>query len=500
MNERSARNVVLMRAIETADTQHQILSEDDRLYASRSARELANWQAAEGKREPSLDHFLQQRADLILKRLAERTPAFASFLHRRPLMPLLAVLLPLLGFIGGAVLDRIGNPHRVDLLSAPLLLIIGWNLLVYLALIVWALMPAKRTGWASPQLLRRLAVGKSALPRKLPAPLAAGLAQYLTDWPLLGAKLAQLRLGRSVHLAAAAFALGAIASLYARGIVNEYAAGWESTFLDAQQVHGLLSVLFAPALTVFPLQGFSLADVQALRFVQEPSPAGGARWVHLYAATLFLLVVLPRLVLALVSALRARRLARNFPLDLGQPYFRLLADRVGASGPAVLRVVPYSVTVDEARHRGLASVAAMVLGEQAQVMLRPSSPYGEDPKESLRDARLDDAGVAITAVLFNLTATPERENHGAFLDYLVRGTPRGIAVLLDESSLVERGAVGGAAGGIMQAGFDTRLDERIALWRQFCNHHRTTATVVNLLHPDKYPLDLGSGLALSTAP
>jgi hypothetical protein len=64
-----------------------------------------------------------------------------------------------------------------------------------------------------------------------------------------------------------------------------------------------LSWLFAPALAVFPLQGFSLADVQALRFVQEPSPAGGARWVHLYAATLLLLVVLPRLVLALISAL-----------------------------------------------------------------------------------------------------------------------------------------------------------------------------------------------------
>jgi hypothetical protein len=492
MNERNARNVVLMRAIETADTKHEVLSEDDRLYASRSARELANWQAAEGKSEPSLHHFLQQRADLILKRLAERTPAFSSFLHRRPLMPLLTILLPLLGFIAGAALDRIGDPHRVDLLSAPLLLIIGWNLLVYLALIVWALIPSKRTGWASPQLLRRLAVGKSALPRKLPAPLAAGLAQYLTDWSTLSAKLAQLRLGRAVHLAAAAFALGAIGSLYARGIVNQYAAGWESTFLDAQQVHTMLSVLFAPALAVFPLQGFSLADIQALRFVQEPSPAGGARWVHLYAATLLLLVVLPRIVLAVVSGLRAGRFARNFPLDLGQPYFRLLADRVGASGPAVLRVVPYSVTVDEARHRGLASVGAMVLGEQAQLMLRPSSPYGEEAKDSLRDARLDDADVAITAVLFSLAATPERENHGAFLDYLVRGTPRGIAVLLDESSLVERAAA--------QPGFDTRLDERIALWRQFCNYHKAPATVVNLLQPEKYPLDLGSGLALSTAP
>jgi hypothetical protein len=30
------------------------------------------------------------------------------------------------------------------------------------------------------------------------------------------------------------FALGAVISLYARGVLSQYAAGWESTFLDAQ--------------------------------------------------------------------------------------------------------------------------------------------------------------------------------------------------------------------------------------------------------------------------
>lgn len=128
----------------------------------------------------------------------------------------------------------------------------------------------------------------------------------------------------------------------------------------------------------------------------------------------------------------------------------------------------------------------MVLGEQAQLMLRPTCPYGEEPQEALRDARLDDPAVAITAALFNLTATPEKENHGAFLDYLVLHAPRGVAVLVDESALVERGLEG-------------RMEERIALWRQFCSFHRTSATFVNLLHPEKYPLDLGSGLTVSAA-
>lgn len=492
MNERLARSVVLMRSIETADLKHEILSEDDRLYASRSARELANWQAAEDKTSRTLDHFLQQRADLILNRLAERTPAFGAFLHRRPLMPAVSVLLPVLGLLAGAGLDRIGDPHKVDLLSAPLLFIVGWNLLVYLVLIAWAFVPNRATGWARPGLLRRLAVGKAALPRKLPVAMAAGLAQYLDEWSRLSNRLVRARLSRTVHLAAAAFALGAILSLYARGILTQYAAGWESTFLDARQVHELLSGLFAPALFVFPLQGFSLADVEALRFVQNPSPAGGARWVHLYAATLALLVIVPRLVLALVAAWRARRLSLRFPLDLEQPYFRKLAERIGAAGPAVLRVLPYSFTVDEARHKGLAAVAAMALGEQAQLMLRPSSPYGEEPKESLSDASLDDPSVAVTAVLFNLAATPERENHGAFLDYLVRHASRGIAVLVDESGLVER-----AAG---QPGFESRVGERTTLWREFCRYHRTTATIVNLLHPEKCPLDLGAGLSVSAAP
>jgi hypothetical protein len=44
---------------------------------------------------------------------------------------------------------------------------------------------------------------------------------------------------------------------------------------------------------------------------------------------------------------------------------------------------------------------------------------------------------------------------------------------------------------------DTRLVERVALWHQFCQYHHTQATVVDLLHPERHPLDLGSGLTVS---
>lgn len=485
MNEQVARNVVLVRAIETADAKHEILSDDDRRYASRSAKELAQWQAAEHKSAVTLDHFLEQRSEQVIKRLSERTPAFGAFSRRRPLWRAFMLGLPLLALLAGAGLDRISDPHRVDLLSAPLLLILGWNALVYLVLLAWAVLPSKRTGWAGQGLLRRLSVGKAALPRRLPGVLGGALMQFMDEWTRLAYPLSRSRLSCAVHLAAAMFALGAIGSLYARGLLTQYAAGWESTFLDARQVHALLATLFAPTLAVFPIEGFSLADIEALHFTRSPSPAGGARWVHLYAATLLLVVVLPRVLLAAWSGWRARRLHRNFPLDLNQPYFNSIASGIGAAGPAVVRVIPYSFTVDEARDRGLASMVQAALGEQARLMLRPSCPYGEDPKECLHDARLEDPAITVTAALFNLSATPEKENHGAFLDYLRRHAPRGVVVLVDESGLAERG------GG--QAGADARIAERAALWRQFCSYHGTDAQVVNLLDPGRHPLDLGAG-------
>ena len=119
-------------------------------------------------------------------------------------------------------------------------------------------------------------------------------------------------------------------------------------------------------------------------------------------------------------------------------------------------------------------------------MLRPPSGYGEEPQELLRDVNLDDPEVTYTAVLFNLAATPEKENHGAFLEHLVRASKRGVAVLIDESSLAERSDA-------------VRLAERVALWQQFCAFHRAPATIVNLLNPPQRPLDQNDGLRVSKA-
>jgi hypothetical protein len=461
MKEGTARAIMLVKAIEEADRQKEVLTDDDRKYASRTARELAHWQAAEARSGATLPEFLYQRAEQLLKRLAARHKAFAAVATGHSGLWGASWLLPVLALLAGGLAERFTDAHRVDLLSLPLLGIIAWNAAAYVLLGAWALLPGRRAAGMRRALANRMGLGGSHVPRRLPHVLGSGVLQFMVDWARLGANLNLARIARILHFSAAAFALGAALSLYARGIVARYAAGWESTFLDAGQVHGLLSLLFAPAVRLFGLEGFTLPEVAGLQGWSDARPGNGARWVHLYAASLLLYVVVPRLVLGTVAAVRAAWLRRRFPLDLEQPYFRQLAVAAGGE-PGVLRVLPYSLTVDEARSRGLDAVAQDMLGEQARVRLLPPAAYGSAAPQ------LEAAEGVTTAVLFGIAATPEQENHGAFLAQLGRG--RRLLVLLDQSALAARTDA-------------VRLRERVELWREFCILHGAEPTVVDLLAP-----------------
>ena len=169
MNEAAARKVVLTRALENADIGLQLLSENDRLYASKSAHELAQWEAADRKTALTPALFLEKRAEQILKKIAERTPTFAAVIKPRGIVGALGAALPTLAFLIGALVDRIGDTHRVDLLSAPLLMIIGWNLAVYLLLLFWWIAPGSSKQRAGTGLLTKWAEAGTTKARKLPS-------------------------------------------------------------------------------------------------------------------------------------------------------------------------------------------------------------------------------------------------------------------------------------------------------------------------------------------
>ena len=473
MNEQAARDLVLAWAMESTDTDHKLVTPLQRQQLGHTAWDRVHTQPGSAG---LAERFLAERAVLVVHSVGTQTSAFSTFVARNKTLSALTVALPLATFLLGLLVDRIGSPHRVDLLSAPLLLIVLWNLLVYLWLIGAVFKPQTRNRHAGLAWLARWSTGLAWLPHKLPAPWPAALATFTSHWLRTSAPLARVRVVRVIHACAAALALGVVASLYARGLLVQYQVGWESTFLQAEQVHVLLSLLFKPAMWVFGVQGFSLADVQALQWPQQAAAGGGARWVHLFATTLLLLVVLPRCLLALLAYVRERRLAQRFHADTAHPYVRDLLDTAGlGTTGAVLRVFPYSFTVDGPRSAGLHDLARTLLGAQAQVQLQVSTAYGEE----LAPLHVTNAEPPLEVALFNLSATPEAENHGAFLDSLLQQGHTRLQVWVDASAYEQRLAA--------QSGSAERMAQRSALWHSLGAARNLPVRTVHLIQPEALP-------------
>ncbi|MDL1861091.1 DUF2868 domain-containing protein, partial [Betaproteobacteria bacterium PRO7] len=330
MNESAARKVLLLRAFET--TPGSGWSDEDRAWASRAAAEV------EGAGAP-LDRFVARRAALAVERLASRDRNVGRALRALAWRPWLGTAIAVLAFAAGVAIDAIGPAQRINLLAPPLAALLAWNLALYLLIAMRAALGpfAERARGPGP-LARAFA---RLLHRQAPAVASPPLVLFVAEWTRACAPLVAARVGRVLHVAAIALALGLLAGMYLRGLAFEYRAGWESTFLDARAVHALLATALAPAAAI---TGIALPDAtgfEALRF----SAGGGvnaAPWLHLFATTVALVVLAPRLLLALGARWHEARLTRRFPLRLDEPYFRNLA-RVLRDEPAKVRVAPYGV-------------------------------------------------------------------------------------------------------------------------------------------------------------
>lgn len=329
MDELTARRILLAQAIETADAQGGLLSEVERDQIDRQARHDAGV-AGEERQAVAPEHFIDVRAQRVLATVQRRNPVLAAMQEPGSWGGWVAVGTPLAAMVLGVLTDVIANPHRVDLVSLPLLGIVAWNLAMYLVLIGGRLLA--RRGGRQPLLagLGRWTDGARALQRR-PGNLQSQItALFHLRWYRATQALHVQRCKRVLHLAAAGWAVGVALSLLTRGLVVEYRVGWESTFLDAGQVHAILSFLRLPALLVFPFQPFTVQEVAALQFTQGAGVAG-VRWVYMYVALLLVLVVVPRVLLAAVAYTRERMLARKVPVDLGEPYFQRLVSLLSSA-------------------------------------------------------------------------------------------------------------------------------------------------------------------------
>ena len=314
MTETELRDVLMLRALER---EASALSPADPLAQGLSAD--GAWAGDEARRHPAAPGrgaaaepghaWLAERARLVLARCRERWGAAL------PTVPSAAALglgggwvwaLPLAALLLGWGGDVLAGAQQINLLALPLLGLLAWNGAVY-ALLAGRSLRAVLAGRAGRSgrsglsgnsagalpgplhrvllwLLLRLLPGGSAgvgpvpsgaaatgpVPTgRVPGPAISGSfvqwprihAAFAQDWWACTAPLQAQRLALLVHAAAAALALGVLASLYTRGLVLDYRAGWDSTFLDAADVRRLLAALLGPASA---LSGLALPDVPAL--------------------------------------------------------------------------------------------------------------------------------------------------------------------------------------------------------------------------------------------
>jgi hypothetical protein len=442
--------MLLIRAIESEDGEGAVLTREDRQYVTAAALR----DEPPGDTASTTGRFLHRRAHLALERLTARFPALrhACGLSRWPAWANWAV--PLVALLLGFISNRLDG-DRLNILAFPLLGMLAWNLAVYLWLAIGALRPG-REGHPLLTLLQR-AAGPAATKLAAQPTLERGVTRFAVDWARVAGRLTQYRASRTLHFAAALFAIGIIAGLLIRArYTAEYQAGWSGTWAGAEgEIAALLSVIFAPASL---LTGIALPGPERLRELRGGAENAGD-WLIMWAVTAGLFVILPRLALAAWNAVRAAVLARRLPVPGAEDFYVRSLLRNALGQPGETRVIPYGFTPSAVSRERLERLLGAALGERVRVELNKPVPYGaEDNWIREHGDELPQADQLI--LLFNLASTPESENHGAFAqavrDRLTGGT--GLTMLIDDSALRER-----LRG---QASAQRRLDERLSAWRQ----------------------------------
>jgi hypothetical protein len=451
MDEAAARRVVLLQAFDAADS--PLWTREDAAWATQLAlRSLPP--------EVPLEALLAERARHAVQRLEPRERAVRRWLARPGWRWRWVLLAALIGLVGGLGVDLVGRNQIVDVLAPGVWAVVAWNFAVYLLL---AFAPLGRA------------------PRREPA---AGLRRALLSWwqhagasgPLrvatrrwaeLSASLALARIALLLHVAAAALAIGLVGSMYLRGLVLDYRAGWQSTFLDAAQVHTVLAPILAPASALIgqPVPDAAAIDAMRLSTPAQPATAPAAPWIHLYAATLAMAVVLPRLLLALVAAVQAQLRARRIQVPLNDAATQREV-QVLRRQKAQVHVCPYAQSPGAQATLGLRALLQREFGDDLQLRIDATTAMGDEDEAA---QRLAAQPATVRVVLIDLAATPEEDHQGRFVRALQAAAQVPLFVVADESAYRQR-----------FAGLPERVDERRAAWRRWAASHGLRLSAVAL--------------------
>jgi hypothetical protein len=340
LSEDDAAKIVLIRSIEECDP--RAFSEELRAQAFVAAQDA----------EPGLSSIERYAARLF----EHLSPWYQSILQlsKIPLPWTLPVCFA--AFLLGLATNLLGPAQQIHVIRNPIFILIAWNFVVFLALFVLFLRRKIKTAQVStvvraqntlpgagnvgglrgglrsnqskaPWVVRYLLPGVWHFFHRMifavheQKNLAQIMRRFSHHWLSVAGALVVARWRRLLHLGSVFVATGAVAGMYFRGLFQGYRVVWDSTFIvDQETVDTFIRVLFGPSLWLSNVFGLGLANEISVVRLLTPEGDEADGWIHLFAISVLVAVVLPRLALAAWQSSRVGRLANNIALPLDHYY------------------------------------------------------------------------------------------------------------------------------------------------------------------------------------
>lgn len=359
MKQETAARVVLVRAVE--ETLPERIAPETLFEAH-----IAAGDPTEGK------PWIVRRADYLIH---HPLAAYGELLHRVEATLPSAWWLIGVATVLGLISNYLGPSAKIHVIWNPIVILIAWNVLVYVALAIGSMLHHSELA-TEPMTTHRARDRPSntikphrLVERLILAPalswllgLTAGAEQsppQATGFEAVGRRFAalwwpiarpafRLWLRRTLHLSAIGIAIGAIVGMYVQGLFFAYDVIWRSTFVqDPALVASILRFLLGPAAFVLGRQLPQAEDVIRLLTV-EGDPA--APWIHLYAVSALLFVVIPRTVLAVAASRRLSGAGGAVKLSLDDEYYIELLRKARAISPQELEAGTRNAVREECEH------------------------------------------------------------------------------------------------------------------------------------------------------
>lgn len=438
-------DILRWRSLEEADAGGELLSGDRRREGTARTRSGLTADTLSQVSQGEVDAFLIRRS-AWLRREATVPGVEVSNIYGEMAAPQGRWTWALAGWgvvlAIGFALTGIGQEREINLLALPLVGLLLWNAAIMVLSVAVECAPSRKSAPRRPGLLVKWVASKwmhraDGSPAQGRSPVAAVTQRLFRErvWLLASERLKSASRAW-LHLAAALLAIGSGMGMYAKGWSREYRAVWESTLLGPRQAGAFFESLFAPASSVFGLP-LPVREIEAMQRTGGESvrSADALPWINLYAGTLVLFIVVPRVLLAGLTRIRSNgRVERLWRALEWEPYAKRLLRAIEGGDEVVLTLLHGIRGSDADKDRWIRAIRD-ALGGGVRVDFQTVASGDEDEFVNVWEPKS-----RLVAVVFQFATTPEEEVHRRLAADLRTALRRRFAdgkllVLLDASTV-----------------------------------------------------------------